>query len=55
MPITEIKNGFSENKSQRSTDQPSIQEKIDLEELAAEVYEKIRRELEIENERLGKS
>jgi hypothetical protein len=55
MPLNEIKNGLSENESQPTTNQSSSQAKIDLQLLAVDIFEKLLRELEIENERLGQA
>lgn len=47
--------GQSDHKSSQASDQTTSQSDIDLEKLAEKIYERLIRELEIENERLGQA
>jgi chromosome condensin MukBEF MukE localization factor len=55
MNIDGLDIGHSDMKNFEQVDQTGSQSDIDLEKLAEKIYEKLVRELEIENERLGQA
>lgn len=55
MNIDGLDIGHSDTKNLEQVDQNGSQSGIDLEKLAEKIYEKLIRELEIENERLGQA
>ena len=55
MNIDGLDIGHSDTNNLEQVDQTGSQSDIDLEKLAEKIYEKLVRELEIENERLGQA
>jgi hypothetical protein len=55
MNIDGLDIGHSDTNNFEQVDQTGSQSDIDLEKLAEKIYEKLVRELEIENERLGQA
>lgn len=55
MNIEGLDIGHSDTDNLEQVDQTGSQSEVDLERLAEKIYEKLIRELEIENERLGRA